>query len=656
MANKTGYNGNPNLKKSGTKVKFTKKQVAEYIKCKNDIVYFAENYFKIISLDDGLITIDLFDHQYEFLRILRDNRFVIAACGRQTAKSTTITIDILHYMLFNDYKTCAILANKLATAREIFSRVQLAFEKLPKWLQQGVIEWNKTTCLLENGSKVICSASSGSSIRGMSIDFLFVDEVAIFDNAIWDEFYTSTYPTISSGKKSRIVLVSTMKGLNHFYKLLTDAKNGRNDFAPFEADWSVIPSRDEEWKRQTIANTSEEAFLQEHCVSGETLLSVMNDGKIQKMSIEKLHSIESELVLRKYKIFDGKNYVGYKKIKKSLYTGNLYNIMVNGKQLLCTEDHRVMIHNEWVMVKDLPQKNISKIKRVSEYPVYDAVEVENETSSYNTNDIVSHNCNQAIGSSLSLISSTKLQTLTILDPIEFRDELRFYKKPEKGHSYVMVVDVSRGKGLDNSAFSVIDVTDYPFKQVATYYDDSISPLIYPSIIQTIARTYNEAAVLVETNDIGESVATKLHYDLEYPNVIWIKPKDGKKSIGVRTTKSVKAKGCSNLKDIIEKEVLIVNDKNTITELTGFIQKGSSYEADSGFHDDLVMGLVLFAWFVEQIEFESCRESFSLSTNVYGQEIKRLEDEIGTAFFIDDGLDEIHDTVIEDPNVWSSSTS
>jgi len=299
MASKTGYLGNRNLKPAGTEVKFTKKQVAEYIKCKNDVLYFAEHYFKIVSLDDGLITIKLWEHQKKFLNTLKDNRFVIACCGRQTSKSTTLTIDILHYMLFNDHKTCAILANKLATAREIFSRVQLAYEKLPSWLQQGVIEWNKGSCSLENGSKVICSASSGSSIRGMSINFLMIDEVAIFDSNIWEEFYTSTYPTISSGKKSRIVLVSTMKGLNHFYHLFTDAKHGRNEFAWHEADWTCDPRRDEEWKRQTIANTSEEAFAQEHLnIPFGSSLSLISSTKLQTLTI--LDPIEFRDALRFY--------------------------------------------------------------------------------------------------------------------------------------------------------------------------------------------------------------------------------------------------------------------------------------------------------------------------------------------------------------------
>ena len=201
---KTGYLGNPNLKESGVEQNFTKHQVTEYMKCAQDPNYFIKKYVKVVSLDEGLIPFELYDYQEDIITKVHNNRFVIAKLPRQSGKSTTIVAYILHYILFNQSMTVGILANKQATAREILSRLRLAYEYLPLWLQQGIQEWNKGSILLENGSKVLASATSSSAIRGGSFNMIFLDEFAHVPNNIAEDFFSSVYPTVTSGQNTKV--------------------------------------------------------------------------------------------------------------------------------------------------------------------------------------------------------------------------------------------------------------------------------------------------------------------------------------------------------------------------------------------------------------------------------------------------------------------
>ena len=257
------YLGNPNLKASDVKINWTKEQLEEYAKCARDPIYFIQKYVKIISLDKGLVPFELYDFQEEMVRTIHTNRFVIAKLPRQSGKSTTVTAYMLHYILFNQSVNVAILANKLSTARELLSRLKLAYEYLPKWLQQGVLEWNKGSIQLENGSKVLASATSSSAVRGGSYNMIFLDEFAYVPQNVAEEFFSSVYPTISSGQETKVFIVSTPHGMNLYYKLWTDATNNRNSYIPIDVHWSDVPGRDEKWKQETIANTSEEQFRTE---------------------------------------------------------------------------------------------------------------------------------------------------------------------------------------------------------------------------------------------------------------------------------------------------------------------------------------------------------------------------------------------------------
>lgn len=486
--NLKGYNGNINLKKTNQDIEWTPDLVQEYIKCAQDPVYFTETYMKIINVDRGLINFKLYKYQKEMLRAFQHNRFNIITTARQAGKSTTTCAFILWYILFHSEKTVALLANKGDTAREILSRIQLAYQHLPKWLQQGIKEWNKGSFELENASRVIAAATSSDAIRGYSINLLFIDEAAFIDN--WDEFFTSVYPTISSGQESKIALVSTPNGLNHFYSIWINAIEKRNQYNWIRVNWTDVPGRDEKWKNDTLAamNFDLEKFAQEY---------------------------ETEF----------------------------------------------------------------------------------------------------LGSSGTLIAGWKLKELVHQSPIAIKDGLCQYIVPEENHIYLMVCDVSRGKGLDYSAFQVVDVTKMPYQQVCVYNNNAVTPIDYAEVIHRIAKIYNNASVLVEVNDIGEQVSHSLHYDFGYEHVLFTENagRSGKRITGgfggknidkgIRTTKVVKSIGCSILKLLIEQNQLIINDFNTISELSTFSKKGNSYEAEPNKHDDLVMCLVLFAWLSEQQFFK-----------------------------------------------------
>jgi Terminase large subunit, T4likevirus-type, N-terminal/Terminase RNaseH-like domain len=531
-----GYNGNSLLKKSNQKIEWTPELVAEYVKCSQDPVYFTEKYMKIINVDRGLVNFILYDYQKTMLQAMAENRFNIIATARQAGKSTVTCAFILWYIIFNAEKTVALLANKGETAREILGRVQLAYQHLPKWLQQGVKEWNKGSMELENNSRVLAAATSSDAIRGYSINLLFIDEAAFIEN--WDSFFTSVYPTISSGKESKIVLVSTPNGLNHFYSIWKNAEEKRNGYNPIRVMWYDVPGRDEKWKEETLGsmNFDTEKFEQEYCV-------------------------------------------------------------------------------------------------------------------------------EFLGSSGTLIAGWKLRELVHQTPLIQKDGLYQYEPPEVNHIYALVADVSRGKGFDYSAFQLIDVTKMPYKQVCVYRSNMITPVEYVEIIYQAATTYNNAAVLVEINDIGEQVGHSLHFDFEYDNVLFTESagrmgkkvsqgfvKKGKPDKGIRTTKQVKAVGCSMLKLLIEQNQLIINDFHTIEELSTFSRKNQSYEAEEGKHDDLVMGLVLFGWLSSQQYFKEYTDINTL-LKLRDKSEDELMSDLSPFGFVDDGRGDLYEDLELDRASW-----
>ncbi len=516
------YLGNPLLKAAHVQVEYTEDSLKEYLKCKDDPVHFCNDYVKIVHVDHGLVNFDMYDYQEDMIQKFHDNRFVICKMPRQTGKTTTIISYLLHYALFNENVNIAILANKGSTARDILERLKTAYENLPKWLQQGVVVWNKGNIELENGSKVIAASTSSSAVRGSSFNIIFLDEFAHIDPpSLADQFFTSVYPTISSGQTTKVFIVSTPKGLNMFYKLWNDAEEGRSGYVPIDIHWSQVPGRDQKWKEETIRNTSEVQFSQEY---------------------------ECEF----------------------------------------------------------------------------------------------------IGSQHTLISGSKLRSMSYKTPVRSQNGVDIYCEPEDTHAYVCIADVARGRGLDYSAISVIDSTKYPYVQVAKYRDANITPLLFPNILKNIAQYYNNAHVLIETNDIGGQVGDIMHHDLEYEQIFYatIQGRAGQQlgggfgkgaQIGVRTTKDVKRKGCSNLKDLIESDKLIIYDLDTISELTTFVASGQSYNAEEGNHDDLVATLFLFGWLIEQRYFKEVTDT-DLRERLYQDQLREMEESVLPFGFIDDGQD------------------
>ena len=517
------YLGNPNLKRANVQIEFTPEQIQEYARCMEDPAYFIENYIKIVSIDEGLVPFSLYPFQRDMVQTFHTNRFSICKLPRQSGKSTTIIAYLLHYCLFNSSVNVAILANKAAVARDLLGRLQLAYEHLPKWLQQGVMTWNKGSLELENGSKILASATSSSAVRGGSYNIIFLDEFAYVPNNIAEQFFSSVYPTISSGKTSKVMMVSTPHGMNMFYKMWNDAENGRNTYVPIEVHWSEVPGRDEKWKQETIKNTSEQQF-----------------------------NVEFEC--------------------------------------------------------------------------------------------------EFLGSVNTLIHPSKLKALSHNDPVTDNAGLKVYEKPLPENGYVLIADVSRGITSDYSAFMVMDISEVPYRQVAVYRDNEIKPMHFPQIIHRVANAYNLAYVLIEINDIGGQVADALQFDLEYDNMIMTTMHgrngqiagggfSGKKAqLGVRTTKALKKVGCSNFKTMLEADKILVQDFDTIVELSSFVSKGQSWEAEEGSTDDLAMCMVLFGWLSDQTYFKELTNS-DIRQQLWREKEELVDQDMAPFGFI---LDGVHD--------------
>lgn len=271
------YLKNPRLKRVGVVEAFTQTQIDEWIKCSHDPVHFIKTYCKIVHVDRGIITFEMYDFQKEIIESYFIERKVIVKLPRQMGKTTTTAAFFIWYVLFQSHKVCAILANKAPIAQEILNRIQLMYENLPSFMQQGIVEWNKRSITLENGSRILAAATSSSAIRGYSLSLVFMDEFAHVPNNIAEEFFTSTFPTLSSGKETKILMASTPNGLNHYCKFWTEALTGKNDFVPIEYAWNKMPGRDEVWFKEQLRALGEQKFRQEVLCeflgSSDTLIS-----------------------------------------------------------------------------------------------------------------------------------------------------------------------------------------------------------------------------------------------------------------------------------------------------------------------------------------------------------------------------------------------
>ena len=487
------FQGNPLVKKVGAQIQFTKEQVEEFVKCAQDPFYFIEKYMKIVTIDSGVQVIKLYDFQREMINKFVNEKFILAKCARQSGKTIGVESFILWSILFKDNYRVGMFANKFDTSKKILKEIKYSYEQLPMWLQQGVVTWNKHSIELENGSSITSSSTSGDAGRSRTYNLVFLDEFAFVPDYVAADFFTAVYPTISSGKNTKVIIISTPNGLNFFYRMWIEAQEGRSKYQLFEANWRAVPSRDDAWADETLANVGEKAFQQEY---------------------------ECDF----------------------------------------------------------------------------------------------------LGSSNTLISTTKIKEMVWKRPVKrYQGGLAVYEEPKPRNQYIITVDVSRGIGKDYSAFTVINVSEFPYNVVAKYQNNEISPMVFPNTIYETATHFNQAMVLVEVNDIGEQVGAILYNDLEYEDLIMTEH-GGRKGqrissgfggnvyYGVRMTSNVKKIGMANLKTMIESDKLLIHDVDIITELSTFVQKRNSYEAEEGYNDDLVMCLIIFGWVSNQEYFKELTNS------------------------------------------------
>jgi len=522
----THYLGNPKLKGANVTIQYSQEQIEEYMKCADDPVYFVKTYMKIVNIDRGLIPFEMWPFQEKMVETFDANRFTICKLPRQTGKSTTVVGYFLWLLLFRRQQSIAILANRGDLARALLEKIKFAYEYLPLWLQQGILSWNKGSIELENGSKLVATATSSSAARGGSYNAILLDEFAFVQANMQESFFNSVYPTISSGQSSKVIIVSTPNGMgNLFYKMwmdATDKEGARNAYTPIEINWWDVPGRDERWKAETISNTSLRQFQQEF------------------------------------------------------------------------------------------------------------------------------EC-QFLGSMDTLIDPNILRAMSFQRPVFQKDHLDIIEVPTDKHIYAIVCDTSRGIGLDYSAFVVVDITAMPYRIVAKYRDNNVSPLLYPSMIFNTGKAYNNAFVLIEINDNGQQVADILHNDLEYESIVWVS-KDSKSGQavgngfgrqgvtlqrGVKTSKQVKRLGCTLLKNLVENHKLEITDIDVIGELSTFVLDKDTYAAEEGCNDDLAMCLVLFAWMVNQDYFRNITNT-TLRSELYSQQMQDIEQDLTPFGIVADG--------------------
>lgn len=472
------YMGNPSLRAAGEKISMTDFEIGEYIKCKNDILYFAENYFYIQTIDEGRKIVQLYDYQKKILKAMlnppSNKKHVVLLSGRQLGKSMCASIFITHYTIFQKDDNVIILANKEATAKDILQKIKIAYQLFPLWLQKGVIQggWNKNSISLENGIVVLAASSSSDSIRGKSSGLLYVDETAFIPNYIWEDFWNSIYSTIASGERSKIVLTSTPKGLNHFYDIYSKAVRDENNFYPIKVTWRSHPKRDAAWAEKTRRDMGDDRSFQQE-----------------------------------------------------------------------------------------------------------------------------HNCS-FIGSSNTLISPDFLERIEVKNPIDFKynGAMPIYEHPIEGKQYVIGCDPTRGTGNDFATVQVFKInSEKDIDQVAMYRNEHIDPETFAEVCVGIAEYYNNAAMMVENNDIGQMVCDKIWYDLEYENLINCDPK----GLGIRATKKTKLAGNLLLKKYIENGYLEIVDKTTHFELSRYceVSPGVFHAATESDHDDSTTSAIWALWFL-----------------------------------------------------------
>lgn len=501
------YKNFPTLRAPGQNIPLTKEQTEEYIKCSMDPMYFLKKYYTITSLDEGEVIFDPYPYQVEFINKICDNRFIAILAARQLGKSVTVVGIYLWDMLFHPNHLLGYYSRTADDAKKMLARIKLAYERIPLWLQKGVLEWQKSSIQLENKSKIEAGATTANSGRGGSYNIVCLDEFAFIPRNIQEDFMASAFPTINSGNTTKVIMITTPNGNEKFHQIYTDSQRGLNSFVTHKVIWSAHPKRDEKWKKETI------------------------------------------------------DAIGIKKFR------------------------------------------------------------------------IEHEC-EFEGSAATVISGDVLNKLTSRNPINTKylsdndPECVFhtYEDPKPDYLYWIQVDPGEGIGEDFTTIQVIKLIKGPphkYEQVAVWKANDYNSELVSSIIFDLANKYNQALVCVEVNGLGASISDKLWDKYEYENLIFTRKNNrfdqtellvgalmnGAKK-GIYTTNTVKLRGTSKLERNLGSGQLVLHDKATIEELSHFVKSGSTYKAESGFHDDLVMPLVLFSWVTENNMFNDIIEDTS----------------------------------------------
>jgi Terminase large subunit, T4likevirus-type, N-terminal/Terminase RNaseH-like domain len=501
-----GYNGNSNLPLPNDQYAYTAEELQELVKCQNDPIHFICKYVKIIHVDKGIVGFEMWEFQKEIVRTINENRFTICKLARQSGKSTVVVCGyFMWYLLFHTDVSIGIMANKEATAIQMLDRFKQSFELLPRFVKQGIVKWDQKLVKFANGSRMRAEATSSSAVRGDTFNIIFLDEFAFVPANIAEDFMRSAFPTITAGKTTKMIIVSTPQGYNSYYKLWNDAEQGRNDYKHLEFTWRDVPGRDE----------------------------LNKDG------------------LNKWEVYTRKNIPG----------GD------------------------------------------------SAFEQE-------------FNCS-FMGSANTLIPAAKLSVMTYIEPKRtfWNGDLKIYHEPQRlteggpSHVYLCTVDVSQGQEQNFSVVNVTDLSEMPWKQVAVYRSNKVSPQMLAPIVKDIAMMYNNAYAFIEINTEGQIVASSLIDDMEYDNLITIKPhpKRGQmlssgfnpqSRLGLKVTEATKKGGCAALKGIICEDKYVICDFDTLRELTTYVAHNKSFAADEGCTDDIVATMVLLGWLSAQTGFEN----------------------------------------------------
>jgi hypothetical protein len=509
------YNGQEFLRSAGESIDYDQAMQTEIKRCAASYEYFVEHYIKIDDNSGSLKVIKLYDYQKRLLKLIHNNKFTICKFPRQCGKTTSMATYIVWCLLFKKRFKVGVAADKDDTATEIMDRIKTAYENLPYWMQQGIKKWDQHKVQLENGSRVDAAATTKKTFRGKTYNLVLLDEFAFVDQNIADPFFTSIYPVISKSdpsipidKQTKMVIISTPNGMNHFHKLYVEAEEKQSSFNAIEIRWNDVPGRDEAFKKETLKNIGEDRWEQEY------------DGSF-------------------------------------------------------------------------------------------------------------------LGAPTSLIPAKKLKMLTWRTAREAYEDMQFWKAPQPGHTYFITVDICQGRGLDYHAMSVVDISQLPYEVVATYHNNLLDTMLYPSLILEMAKRYNDAFVLIELNNNGKQVADILAWELEYENMLATKTKgrsgqylsvESSATMGLTMTKPVKSTGCSNLKSLIMNDKLVLNDYTFIQELTTFEIASGQYKAAVGAHDDMVMTLVSFAWATTEPYFADLLDT-NIRELLFARKIQQMEEDL-----------------------------